>query len=536
MTSKIHLQNVQGFQDKKKNLLRPGAKTNVFCPLFCRCDERKQREQKAGAKEWGHCCGKFDHVEQPLERVCKRNVEELDAVRWGHRTSLRNFQKQPYPGSVLISNSPKGTTLWNNKYLQKALQRLRSLCLFSLNGLSTSGPELNHTWEENSWTVPGDEEEEDLLKTSQQQLSNETSNFGFSLLRKISMRHDGNVIFSPFGLSVAMVSLMLGAKGETKVQVENGLHLQALSQAGPLILPSLFKRFRETLSSNQELDLAQGSFAFIHKDFDIKETYLNLSKKYFDTECVPTNFRNSSQARGLMNHYINKETRGKIPKLFDEINPETKLILVHYIFFKGKWMTPFDPAFTETDTFHLDKYKAVKVPMMYREGNFASTFDTKFHCHILKLPYQGNATMLVVLMEKTGDHLALEDYLTIDLVETWLQNMKTRKMEVFFPKFKLDQRYEMHQLLQQMGIRRVFSTSADLSELSALARNLQVLQQSVLEVDERGTEAVTGTLSEIVAYSMPPVIKVNRPFHFMIYEEISRMLLFLGRVVNPTVL
>lgn len=92
----------------------------------------------------------------------------------------------------------------------------------------------------------------------------------------------------------------------------------------------------------------------------------------------------------------------------------------------GKWLTPFDPIFTEADTFHLDKYKAVKVPMMYREGNFASTFDNKFRCHILKLPYQGNATMLVVLMEKTGDHLALEDYLTTDLVETWLQNMKTR--------------------------------------------------------------------------------------------------------------
>lgn len=92
----------------------------------------------------------------------------------------------------------------------------------------------------------------------------------------------------------------------------------------------------------------------------------------------------------------------------------------------GKWLTPFDPIFTEADTFHLDKYKAVKVPMMYREGDFASTFDKKFRCHILKLPYQGNTTMLVVLMEKTGDHLALEDYLTIDLVDTWLQNMKTR--------------------------------------------------------------------------------------------------------------
>ncbi|XP_052042662.1 protein Z-dependent protease inhibitor isoform X2 [Apodemus sylvaticus] len=343
----------------------------------------------------------------------------------------------------------------------------------------------NRTWEEYTWTDPRVEEEEEYWLRAIQQLSNGTSSFGFNLLRKISMRHDGNVIFSPFGLSVAMVTLMMGAKGETKVQVENGLNLQALSQEGPLILPALFKRVKETFASNQELGLTQGSFAFIHKNFDIKETYSNLSKKYFDTEYVPTNFRNSSQARGLINHYIIKETEGKIPKLFDEINPETKLILVDYILFKG------------------------------------------------------NATMLVVLMEKTGDHLALEDYLTIDLVETWLQNMKTRKMEVFFPKFKLNQRYEMHELLKQMGIRKVFSTSADLSELSAAARHLQVskvLQQSVLEVDERGTEAVSGTVSEIVAYSMPPVIKVDRPFHFIIYEEMSRMLLFLGRVVNPTVL
>ena len=92
----------------------------------------------------------------------------------------------------------------------------------------------------------------------------------------------------------------------------------------------------------------------------------------------------------------------------------------------GRWLTPFDPVFTEADTFRLNKYKAVKVPMMYRAGNFASTFDKNFRCHVLKLPYQGNATMLVVLMEKIGDHLALEDYLTSDLVDSWLRNMNTR--------------------------------------------------------------------------------------------------------------
>ncbi|XP_036099583.1 protein Z-dependent protease inhibitor [Molossus molossus] len=381
--------------------------------------------------------------------------------------------------------------------------------------------------------------EEPWRAASGHQLSEETSNLGFTLLRKISMRHEGNVVFSPLSLSLAMTALMLGSTGQTKAQLEVGLRLQTLNQTWPGHLPTLFQWLRERLSRNRELGLTQGSLAFIHEDFDVKETFLNLSKRYFDTEYVTMNFRNASQARKLMNHYINKETQGKIPKLFDEINPDTKLILVDYILFKGKWLTPFDPVFTEADTFHLNKYKTIKVPMMYRAGNFASTFDKNFRCHVLKLPYQGNATMLVVLMEKMGDHLALEDYLGPDLVDTWLRDMKTRNMEVFFPKFKLDQKYEMHELLKQMKITRIFSPWADLSELSATAKNLKVskvLQRTVIEVDEKGTKAMAGTVSEIIAYSMPPIIKVDRPFHFMIYEETSRMLLFLGRVVNPTLL
>ncbi|KAM9202499.1 protein Z-dependent protease inhibitor isoform 2-T4 [Dugong dugon] len=317
-------------------------------------------------------------------------------------------------------------------------------------------------------------EEEPWLVASGQELSQETSNFGFSLLRKISTKHEGNVVFSPLSLSFAMATLVLGAAGPTRTQILSGLGLQALNGTQPALLPALFGHLRETLSRNWELGLTQGSLAFIHKDFDVKETFLNLSKRYFDTECVPMNFRNASQAKGLMNQYISKETQGRIPKLFDEINPETEVILVDYILFKGQWLTPFDPVFTELDTFRLDKYKAVKVPMMYRAGNFASTFDKNFRCHVLKLPYQGNATMLVVLMQKMGDHLALEDYLTTELVETWLRNMKTRKMEVFLPKFKLDQKYEMHELLKQMGIRRIFSSWADLSELSVTTRNLKV--------------------------------------------------------------
>lgn len=201
-----------------------------------------------------------------------------------------------------------------------------------------AGPEIlrTPTAQNETWGAQAPEEEaaeEPWMAASGHQLSEETSNLGFTLLRKISMRHEGNVVFSPLGLSLAMTALMLGSKGQTKAQLEVGLHLQSLDQTGHL--PTLFRWLRERLSHNRELGLTQGSLAFIHQDFDVKETFLNLSKRYFDTEYVTLNFRNASQARELMNHYINKETQGKIPKLFDEINPDTKLILVDYILLKG---------------------------------------------------------------------------------------------------------------------------------------------------------------------------------------------------------
>lgn len=207
------------------------------------------------------------------------------------------------------------------------------------------------------------EVDEPWLEARGQQLSEDASNLGFSLLRKISMKHEGNVVFSPLGLSLAMAALTLGAKGPTKAQLDSGLRLQVLNQTQPRHLPALFRHLRQRLSRNQELGLTQGSLAFVHEDFDAKETFLNVSKRYFDTECVALNFRNASQAKGLMNHYINKETEGKIPKLFDEVNPDTKLILVDYILLKGILIMFCSPkASTSVSSFSLFGQPMVNAP------------------------------------------------------------------------------------------------------------------------------------------------------------------------------
>lgn len=362
------------------------------------------------------------------------------------------------------------------------------------------------------------------------------NNFGFNLYRLIANEHDDNVFFSPLCVSFALASMLLGTKGATHDEILQSMDLHSLQDKDqPNLVPTLFRRMKALITNNRELMLHQGNFAFIHEEFPIKESFLNMSKQYFDMEVLPLDFQNSTTAKDIVNQYISKLTGGKIPKLFDSLDPQTKCILINYILFKGMWLYPFNEAFTEPNPFFINKYKKIKVPTMFKADQISSTVDKKLKCTVLKLPYRGNAAMLVVLPREEGDYVSIEDNLSGELVQAWLAKMDTRKTYLFFPKFTLDHRYEMGKLLQELGIQDLFSGSANLTGLTD-QRNMrlsEVTQRAVIEVNEKGTEASVVTGSEILGHALPTTIRVDRPFIFIIIEEVLNSILFIGRVVNP---
>ncbi|NXL79771.1 ZPI inhibitor, partial [Leptocoma aspasia] len=352
-----------------------------------------------------------------------------------------------------------------------------------------------------------DFEDQALEDFTLQNFTEKTANFGFNLYRKIAMTHDNNVIISPLSVSALMSVCMMAAKGETYRQIVKGLNLHAVKdRVDHQHLPALFKQLIGNITMNEEFLLVQ------------------------------VDFENLTQAKLFINQNINKMTKGKIPGLFEELDHHSKLVLVDYTVFKGKWAYPFNSKFTEIETFHINKYRSVQVPMMFKSDKINSTFDENLRCTVIKIPYKGNAHMLIVIPEKEGDYISIEDHLTTELVESWLGSMKTRKVDISFPKFKLEQKYKMKKLLQGIGIKKLFTRSADLSHLTdhEYVAVSQVVQKAVIEVDEEGTEAAAASGSEITAFTVPPVIKVDRPFLFMIFEETFKTLLFIGRVVDPT--
>ncbi|XP_038597249.1 protein Z-dependent protease inhibitor isoform X1 [Tachyglossus aculeatus] len=359
-------------------------------------------------------------------------------------------------------------------------------------------------------------------------LVGKNTDFGFKLFRRITSRHDGNVVFSPISTMYATMALMLSMRSPNSQpwgDAEPSLPLRLLGQLGDILL------------GNRNLSLDRGSFAFVDRHLEIEENFLNLSRSYLNMTYVPVDFSEMVEARTVINRHIEEETQGKIPLLLQDIEPDVRAILADYIFFKGKWLHPFDPSDTRLETFHPSRYSTVLVPTMSQVNHFTTTYDQDLGCTVLRLPFRGKASMLVIITDIPGEHLSIEDYFTVELLDTWLSRMEVRQMEVFLPKFKLDQQYKMHQLLKRMGIKSIFSQGADLSGFAAPKEAFKIskiVQRAAIEVDEMGATAAVAMASEITAYAMPPVLRVDRPFHFMIYEDVSRALLFMGRVVDPS--
>ncbi|XP_069772276.1 protein Z-dependent protease inhibitor [Narcine bancroftii] len=367
-------------------------------------------------------------------------------------------------------------------------------------------------------------------------LTEKNSEFGFNLYRKIANLHEDNVFFSPSTISTTFAMLSLGAKQATRFNILQGLHIQDLANgSNKYQLHRLFKWLHSNITSNKDLFISQGNSLFMQDDLELKQTFINDLTHYYNVEIFRVNFQDRVKTKNTINQYVHNRTNGKIIKLLDSVDAGAKLMFANYILFKGEWKSPFEPNLTIDGTFYVNAYTRVKVPMMHKEGSFLLTYDEYYSCIVLKLPYKGHASMLVVIPMDNGYQL-LEDELSADLIGRWIEAMRFKHVDLYFPKFKLDKSYKMEKKLRQLGMIVPFTNSADLSGISSSyqLKITEVIHKAVINVDERGTEAagVTGTFA--LPYSLPPVIKVDHPFLFTIHEDITKTLLFIGRVKDPT--
>ena len=155
------------------------------------------------------------------------------------------------------------------------------------------------------------------------------------------------------------------------------------------------------------------------------------------------------------------------------------------------------------------------------------------------MPYVNNNLSMVILLPKKLDGIKeLEKELVSDNLAGWLARIHKREVQVFFPRFKMTSEFELARVLGAMGMPDAFSGKADFSGMTD-NRDLfisAVVHKAYVDVNEEGTEAAaaTGVTMKLTSVAPPPpVFRADHPFIFLIRDNQTGSILFLGRVANP---
>ncbi|XP_077906907.1 alpha-1-antitrypsin-like protein GS55-LT [Ictidomys tridecemlineatus] len=387
-----------------------------------------------------------------------------------------------------------------------------------------------------------DSEESDAPKHDQEnsashRIAANLAEFAFSLYRVLAHESNTtNIFLSPVSIATALASLSLGTKADTHTQIMEGLgfNLTEISEAD---IHQGFQHLLQNLNkSNSQLQLTTGNGLFIDHNLKLLDKFLEDIKNLYHSEAFSTDFTNTEEAKKQINTYVEKGTQGKIVDLVKDLDRDSGLALVNYIFFKGTLEEPFKADHTMEQDFHVDEATTVRVPMMNRLGMFDLHYCPTLSSMVLKMKYLGNVTAIFI-MPKVGRMEYVEDTLTKEFLDKFLKKDYSGKATVHFPKLIISGTMDLKSVLTRLGITKVFSHEADLSGITedAPLRVSQALHKAVLTIDERGTEDEGDTVKGPMALTLAPEVKFDRPFLVTLYDHSTESLLFVGRVVNPTI-
>ncbi|XP_071334754.1 alpha-1-antiproteinase F-like [Trachinotus anak] len=219
--------------------------------------------------------------------------------------------------------------------------------------------------------------------------------------------------------------------------------------------------------------------------------------------------------------------------LTKDLKASDKLILNNYVYFKGR--QPFDQRHTVPRSFQPNATASVEVSMMFRDDSseVMMLYDTNCSATVVRLAHSKHLASLLLLPK--AELQPLEDCLSDSRMSFWLRNLKPGRAEIRFPKFRLRKSYTLKNLLRNSGVSSVFSDTADFSGLSS-KKTLQLIKAPhvvTLEVEE--SKSVDGRRPDIMLdFSVPQRITFDRPFMLIIYDQLTGLVLIMGRVIDPT--
>ncbi|XP_050527349.1 leukocyte elastase inhibitor-like isoform X2 [Daktulosphaira vitifoliae] len=369
--------------------------------------------------------------------------------------------------------------------------------------------------------------------TNLDSLSLANYDFSLSLYSKFS-KQDGNIIYSPFSIHVIMFMASVGAAGKTFDEIINTIYLTKDNH-----LLDAYKELLDNLNEHNVLKIATGMF--IDNSFKVKQHYIDKTCKYLNSTMEKVNFKeNPEHQREYINSWVENKTNGKIKDLFsaESINKDTALVLANAIHFKNGWKHKFSD--TVDEPFYISKGNEINVKMMTLTKNVYYFHNEHLKYAALELPYDKNYYRMIILLPDAKDGIdSLENNLSNIKLSELSKKMTTYNVNVKLPRFKIEQSFDLENVLAELGCSSMFSREANFSEICDSPNDTlcvsKVVHKAFIDVDENGTEAAAATgmaiaLNKCIMKQLDSVkFFANHPFVILILGK-NNVPLFIGRI------
>jgi serpin B len=379
--------------------------------------------------------------------------------------------------------------------------------------------------------------------------------FGLDMLKDLGAQEKGkNLFISPLSAHVLLSMVANGAAGDTRAEMARTLHtegmreeeanravqalLQGLNAAGvgrPDV--SLANQMATAVAGGDDsgkdpLALYTANGIWAKEGVPFTEDFLARNRTFFNAQIETADFSQATVNR--VNDWVSGNTNGKINRILDGFPPNAVMLLVNTLYFKAPWAAQFNEEQTRAKAFHLADGRTVQAPTMHQNWKHQYVKGPDFAA--VKLPYAGYRTSMYVFLPDAGVALdAWVQRLDAAAWDRWMAEFKEGGGNIALPKFAFSYETVLNDTLQRLGTRLAFG-GGDFTRMSPANPYLsEVRQKTVVDVNEKGTEAAAVT-SAMMAVSGPAFtfdFIADRPFLFAIRDDETGALLFLGTVYDP---
>jgi serpin B len=369
------------------------------------------------------------------------------------------------------------------------------------------------------------------------------SDFAFALYHQIA-GGDRNLVYSPYSISIALAMTYAGARGQTADQMAQALSFtlpaDRLHPAFNRLALELASRSKtENLKPDEVFHLNVANALWGQTGYPFEQDFLDLLARNYSGGMRLLDFKkNPESARRTINDWVSSSTEKKIQDIVPPgaINKVTRLVLANAVYFKAAWLNPFKPENTQPGSFQLLDGSDVQVSMMHWLGGMKFAQGDGYGA--VELPYAGGQLSMLLVLPEEGRFSSVEAELNTGFVDAIVAGMQMEEIALSLPKIKFE--WEADRLpdkLKALGMLLAFDPGADFTGIS-LRDDLfigDVLHKAFVAVDEKGTEAAAATVVLMTASAAVQAMEFNldRPFFFLIRDNPTGTILFLGRVMNP---